>query len=124
MKTKSALPLLAFCLAANLTVQPQIQAGTGGNASLAEAVAKALAFDPTLRKVRADTHEAQGYWREVRADRLPQLSLNAAGGIAYRDRSIDGIATGGNTLFSRSATLIGRQLLADFGYSRLRHMDA
>lgn len=95
-----------------------------GGTTLSEAVIKALSRDPTLRKVHADTAEAKGYVREVRADRLPQVVLEGAAGAANRDRSIDGVATGGDTLFSRSISLVARQLIWDYGYSRLRHMDA
>ncbi len=125
MKTNTAL--LALTLGASLILTPSLLAGTGSSntsTSLSEAISKALAHDPTLRKVRADTAEAQGYVREVRADRLPQVTLGGSAGAAYRDRSIDGVATGGNTLFSRSINIVGRQLLTDFGYSRLRQMDA
>jgi outer membrane protein, adhesin transport system len=124
MKTRT-ISQLAF-LSIGLSFTNSLMAGTGGsaNSSLADAISKALAYDPTLRKVRADTAEAQGYVREVRADRLPQVTMGGSAGAAYRDRSIDGVATGGNTLFSRSINIIGRQLLTDFGYSRLRQMDA
>jgi adhesin transport system outer membrane protein len=126
MKT-TTISLLAVTLGTGLSFAPSLLAGTGtsnNNTSLSEAISKALAHDPTLRKVRADTAEAQGYVREVRADRLPQVTLGGSAGAAYRDRSIDGVATGGNTLFSRSVNIVGRQLLTDFGYSRLRQMDA
>ncbi len=92
--------------------------------TLGEAVAKAVQGDPTIRKVYADVSEAQGYANETRADLRPQLALEARGGAAYRDRSIDGVSSGGDTLFSRSVNLIGRQLLTDFGYSWWRWQDA
>jgi outer membrane protein, adhesin transport system len=92
--------------------------------TLSRAIEKALSYDPTIRKIHADSFEAIGVATEMRADLLPQLSLQGSAGAANRDRSIDGIATGGNTLFSRSASLVGRQLLWSGGYYKLRHQDA
>jgi outer membrane protein TolC len=107
-----------------LGVFATLQTGVANGMSLNDAIAKALAYDPTIDKIHSDTHEAEGFARELRADLLPQLSLQASAGAAQRDRSIDGVASGGDTLFSRRAGLVGRQLLWDGGYHSNLYKDA
>ncbi len=92
--------------------------------TLEDAIRKALEVSPTLKKAQADSAEARAYARETKSDLLPQLSLEGMAGPSYRDRSIDGVSTGGESLFSRSLSLVGRQLLFDNGYSRYRWKDA
>lgn len=97
---------------------------SGGGMTLANAIEKALSYDPTIRKIHADAVTATGFATEVRADLLPQLSLQGSAGAANRDRSIDGITSGGSTLFSKSVSLVGRQLLWSGGYFKFRFKDA
>ena len=109
--------LAAFACAPLLTVADD-------SMSLDSAIIRALSNDPVIRKIGADTREAQGYSREVKADLGPQLRLEGSAGYAQRDRSIDGIARGGGDLFSRQISLIGEQLLWDGGFHRYRWRDA
>ncbi len=120
MKTTSTISRLA----AVLSILAAGPAAALGQMTVNEAVIHALQSDPTVRKVIADTTEAQAFARKTKADFMPQLTLDARGGVAYRDRSIDGVSSGGDALFSRSAGLVGRQLLTDFGYTWWRWQDA
>lgn len=88
------------------------------------AIMRALSHDPVIRKSESDTREATGYSIETKADLGPQVRLQGSSGYANRDRSIDGVSSGGEDLFSRQISLIGEQLLWDGGLSRYRWRDA
>ncbi len=92
--------------------------------TLNDAIVRSLAIDPVIRKVESDVHEASGYEREVKADLLPQIRLEGSSGYANRDRSIDGVSSGGQDLFSRQIALVGEQLLWDSGFQWYRWKDA
>lgn len=92
--------------------------------TLNDAIIRSLAVDPVVKKVQADVHEASGYEREVKADLLPQVRLEGSSGYANRDRSVDGVSSGGQDLFSRQIALIGEQLLWDSGFQWYRWKDA
>jgi outer membrane protein, adhesin transport system len=133
MKKKNPMRFACECLVVVLSLCGS-QNGFGGEGggpkrrsgamTLSQAIEKALSYDPTVRKIHADSVEATGFQTEMRADLMPQLSLRGSAGAANRDRSIDGVASGGDTLFSRSATLVGRQLLWSGGYYKFRFQDA
>ena len=110
------LPILTAVLF--LTVAP-VSAIT-----LQQAIEKALAYDPTIRIKLAERDQSVGFSDEIRADRRPHIAFNAGSGWVNRDRSIDGVSAGGGDLWSRQASLIGRQLLYDGRYSWLRWKDA
>lgn len=92
--------------------------------SLNSAIIRSLNHDPVIRKIGADTREASGYSREVKADLGPQIRLEGSSGYANRDRSIDGVSRGGGDLFHRQVSLIGEQLLWDGGLHKYRWRDA
>ena len=92
--------------------------------SLNDAIVRALALDPVIRKKYSDVTEAGGYSREMRSALGPQLILEGSAGWANRDRSIDGVASGGDDLFSRQIGLVFEQLLFDGGFHRYRWKDA
>ncbi|QQL44539.1 TolC family protein [Sulfuriroseicoccus oceanibius] len=92
--------------------------------SIGEAVNKALSRDPAIKQAVASIYRAEGYSREVKADFMPQVNIEGQAGWAKRDRSIDGVATGGDDLFSRRIGVRVRQLLFDFGYQKNRLRDA
>jgi len=95
-----------------------------GRMTLEGAIIKALSFDPVISKIRADSTEASGYAKEVKSDLMPQLMLEGHGGWANRDRSIDGVASGGDDLFSREIRLVFEQLLWDNKFHWYRWKDA
>lgn len=97
---------------------------SGAEMSLGQAITKALSYDPTIRKTYADVIQADGFAKEMRSDLRPQLSLEGFGGEAFRNRSIDGATTGGETLFGGGVSLVGRQLLWSGGYFPNRYKDA
>lgn len=98
--------------------------GSGGGLTLEEAIRRALVLDPTVRKKYADVTEASGHMRELRSDLGPQLRLEGSAGWANRDRSIDGISSGGDDLFSRQIGLVLEQLVYDGGFHWFRWKDA
>ncbi|MEZ0277007.1 MAG: TolC family protein [Roseimicrobium sp.] len=116
--------ILALMAAAILIPLAPARAGEGGGIALKDAITKALAHDPTIRKVFADVIQADGFAKEMRADMRPQLSLEGAAGPSRRDRSVEGLAGSDDVLFSRSASLVGRQLLWSNGYFTKRYKDA
>lgn len=95
-----------------------------GRMTLEGAIIKSLSYDPAIPKIRADASEALGYSKEMKSDLLPQLLLEGHGGWANRDRSIDGVASGGDDLFSRRIGLVFEQLLWDNGFHWYRWKDA
>ncbi len=95
-----------------------------GGMTLSEAIAKALAYDPTIRKVYADVIQADGFAKETRADLRPQLLLEAGAGPAMRNQPGGGNNSGGDVLFSSTGSLVGRQLLWSNGYFPSRYQDA
>ncbi len=97
---------------------------TPGCMTLEEAIVYALSFDPDIRKKYADIYGAAGFSKEMRSDLLPQVRLESGAGWAVRDRSIDGLATGGDNLFHRDAALIVEQLLWDNKFNLYRWNDA
>lgn len=88
------------------------------------AIIKALSLDPTIRKIAADSTEASGYAREVRADLRPQIRLEGSAGWVNRDRSVDRIAIGGDDLFARDIGIFFEQLIWDGGYHWYRWKDS
>ncbi len=88
--------------------------------TLNDAIARSLASDPTIPKIHADVSEAEGFARTVRADLLPQISTEARLGAANRDRDFEG----GQTLFNRRVSILGRQQLWDGGFNLNRWKDA
>lgn len=101
------------------------EGGSGdGKMTLNDAIAAALARDPTIAKVYSDVDQAKGYLQETKAGHKPHIYLEGSAGAAYRDRSIDGLASGGDVLFSRKISLVARQLLWDGGYTKYRIKDA
>lgn len=107
--------------------------GDGGSSSapsgvsrmtLESAIIQSLSYDPAIAKIRADSTEARGYAKEVKSDLMPQLFLEGHGGWAQRDRSIDGVATGGEDLFSREIRLVFEQLLWDNKFHWYRWKDS
>lgn len=88
--------------------------------TLEDAITSALAQDPTIAKVHADVSEAVGFAKEVKADLLPQLSIEGRAGLANRDRG----TTGGDTDFSRRASITGHQHIWDGGFNWYRWQDA
>ncbi|QIF02304.1 TolC family protein [Roseimicrobium sp. ORNL1] len=95
-----------------------------GSITLKEAITKALTYDPTVRKIFADVIQADGFAKEMRADMRPQVFLEASAGGERRDRSSDGLAASDEWLFSRSASLVARQLIWSKGYFSNRYKDA
>ncbi|CAN5877093.1 hypothetical protein BH11VER1_BH11VER1_32960 [soil metagenome] len=124
MKTNT-LVLLGYSLfLSQLTCAPCAHATT-----LEEAVAKALAADPSIRKAHADVNEAVGFAREMKAERYPIVSFEGGIGWAALDRGFDPVTGGsgsanGQSVLSRQFSLVGRQLLFDGGYSKYRYKDA
>jgi outer membrane protein TolC len=116
-------PIFALMAMAILVPPAPVRAGEGGIA-LKDAITKALVHDPTIRKVFADVIQADGFAKEMRSDMRPQLSLDGAAGPSRRDRSVEGLAASDDVLFSRSASLVGRQLLWSNGYFTKRYKDA
>lgn len=88
--------------------------------TLENAIVSALQHDPTIDKIQADHCEAIGFAKEVKADLLPQLSIEGRAGLANRDRG----TTGGDTDLSRRGVITGRQHIWDTGYSWYRWQDA
>lgn len=123
---KTTMPLIVgTCLAVLATAR----AGEGGSAprgsiTLKEAITKALTYDPTVRKIFADVIQADGFAKEMRADMRPQVFLEASAGGERRDRSSDGLLASDEWLFSRSASLVARQLIWSKGYFSNRYKDA
>ncbi len=97
-----------------------MSSGAHGQMTLDSAITAALSHDPTIPKIHADTMEAIGFAKEVKADLLPQLSIEGRAGLANRDRG----TTGGDTDLSRRATITGRQHLWDGGFNSYRWQDA
>ncbi len=108
------IPTLLACVA--ITTSPVGYA----QMTIDSAIASALSYDPTIDKIHADVNEALGFTREVRADLLPQLSVEGRIGPANRDRG----SIGGETDLSRRATITGRQQLWDGGVNMYRWQDA
>ncbi|MDF1811156.1 MAG: TolC family protein [Verrucomicrobiales bacterium] len=115
----SGLSLLLGMTSALLCLNSQ-----GETMTLNEAICRALEHDPTIKKIYADVMSAEGYSKEIRAERRPQLTLSSDAGYGYRSRSIGGLATGGNDLFDRRAGLILEQLIWDNGFSCHKWKDA
>ncbi len=108
------IPTLLACIA--ITTSPVGYA----QMTIENAIASALSHDPTIDKIHADVSEALGFTREVRADLLPQLSLEGRIGFANRDRG----SIGGDSDLSRRATITGRQHIWDGGFNMYRWQDA
>lgn len=122
--------LAVFCLLGSLTT---VYSGDGGGSSrsggtsrmtLEGAIIKSLSYDPAIAKIRADSTEASGYAKEVKSDLMPQLFLEGHGGWAQRDRSSDGVAIGGDDLFSREIRMVFEQLLWDNKFHWYRWKDS
>lgn len=124
MKTNTLLLVGCSLFFSQLTCPPSMSAMT-----LEEAVAKALAADPSIRKARADVNESIGFAREMKAERYPLLSFEGSIGWAARDRGFDPVtgtsgSANGESVLHRQFSLVGRQLLFDGGYSKYRYKDA
>ena len=109
MKVSSNLMLLVGLLLFGQSVHAQ---------SLSEAIKNGLELSPSVRK---SVHQALSTSADIKianSARLPKITADGSAGAAYRDRSIDGAATGsGDTLFSRRLALTLQQLLFDWGAS-------
>ncbi|WP_337442780.1 TolC family protein [Chthoniobacter flavus] len=86
------------------------------------AIIQSLAHDPVIDKVHADVTEAQGFAKTVKADLLPQLSIEGRFGAAMHDQVAAGAE--GDTLMNRRGSVLGRQHLWDGGYFWNRWQDA
>lgn len=87
--------------------------------TLARAVQLGLQESPSVRKALAEASISFHEIAEAKSDRRPQVYVDATGGAAFRDRSIDGVQTGtGDTLLSREARVTIQQIVFDFGASR------
>lgn len=87
--------------------------------SLSESVRSGLDSSPVIKEAIQQVQMAFSDVDIARAARKPKVSVQGSAGAAFRDRSIDGVATGsGDTLFSRSALLTVDQLLYDWGMTK------
>lgn len=125
------LPKSVFAAAAALLIVAPATAGEGessgskgGGMTLPQAIIRALSFDPTIAQTFADVIQADGFAKSVRSDMRPHLSFEASAGGAYRDRVLGGANVGNDLLFSRTTSLVGRQLLWSNGYFSNRYKDA
>lgn len=88
--------------------------------TLRDAIEKGICHSPAVKKAVATATKSLHEISEVRADRRPQLFLDSSAGAAFRDRSIDGLATSnGDTLLSREVRFSVRQILFDFGTTQM-----
>lgn len=92
--------------------------------TLDQAIAKALSYDPTVRRIFSDVIQADGYAKETRADLRPHLALEGGLGAAGREQNSQSAFANGDALFSRNVSLVGRQLLWSNGYYSNRYLDA
>ena len=92
--------------------------------TLETALSYALKNDPTLTKVYADVIHADGYASEVRSEMRPQLRLETDGGYAMRERTINGLTTGGGYLLGHHSGVVVEKLLWDNGVSCHKWKDA
>lgn len=101
-----------------------LSAGEGAVMTLPQAIIRALSFDPTIGQAFADVIQADGFAKSTRSDLRPQLALEGSAGGAYRERLLSGVNVGNNLLFSRTTSLVGRQLIWSNGYFSNRYKDA
>ncbi len=99
-----------------------LSGGAVAQTTLNEAIIQSLAKDPTIYKVHADVTEARGFEKTVKADLLPQLSIEGRFGAAMHDQVASGAV--GDTLMNRRGSVLGRQHIWDGGYNWYRWQDA
>ena len=92
--------------------------------TLEQAIVSALKHDPTLIKIYADVMEADGYSREVRSELRPHVRISADSGYGLRERTIEGLTTGGVYLFGNHASVVVEQLIWDNGFACHNVKDA
>jgi outer membrane protein len=112
MKKNPIIPLMALlALSVGTTTKCLAESLEG---AVTAALKDSAAVDQALSRARSAAEEIN-----IAKSRLrPNVSLEAAAGPAYRDRSIDGVSAGtGEALFSRRATVSVSQMLFDWGAS-------
>ncbi len=87
--------------------------------TLTEAVRAGVSDSPVVREAMERIQISMAEVDIAKSALMPKVSMQASGGAAYRDRSLDGEQTGnGDTLFSRSGLLTIEQLLFDWGMTK------
>ena len=95
-----------------------------GQMDVEDAIVRSLRHDPVIRKVYADVTDAEGFTKKTRADLLPQISIEGRAGAALRDTAFNQTLGQGDMLFSRRASIIGRQQLWNWNSDWYRYQDA
>lgn len=114
---KQLLPVLLGMLVASASNLP-------GQMDVEDAIVRSLSHDPGIRKVYADVTDAEGFSQKTRADLLPQISVEGRAGAALRDTAFNQTQGQGDMLFSRSASIIGRQQLWNWNSDWYRYQDS
>ncbi len=88
------------------------------NLTLKQATLVMLEFEPELNSTEYDTLSTMADYRIARAERGPQVALNASAGLSDRDRTRTGLFTDGEIYLQRQIGISLQQLLYDGGATR------
>ncbi len=93
--------------------------------SLEEAVKLTLYNEPEIQAANFDRLSAIEDWKIVKADLMPQVTIDGSAGYLQRDRTTDGlIQSSGDGLLSRQIGVSVRQLIFDGGLARHQAISA